>query len=748
MDSSVAQLGEVKSFQRLASNHLDDLRRSGLSEETIARWGCYSILERSEIRSLGFGHVEPPAMALPILPPDRIEPDATDVMLKPDSPRTDKRGHAAKYEARPNSRNRIHAPLAIRDKLSDVSVPLIITEGQKKSEKGAQAGICVIALAGVWNWRDRIGESSFPISDFELFPLLSRRVLLCFDSDAVSNNHVRQAERDLAAFLRKHFGTRVAVKRLPPGLDGGKVGLDDFLLTHTAEEFWALPEHEPTFDSHAGVFSATDWPEPAPLGDELPSVQSFDLELLPSCFRPLIEDVSERMQAPPDFAAGAAIVTLAGCVNRRAAIHPKSADDSWRVVPNLWGAIVGQPGFMKSPILRAITQPLAQIEELWRAEYAEESGEYQIAKEQADLRLQAWREDYKRAMKKNTPAPVQPDNSLRPPAQRRLSLTDSTFEKMHEILSENPAGLLVVRDELTGWLAELDKQGREGERGFYLQGWNGDAGYTVDRIGRGSIYVPAVCISLLGNIQPSRLRWFLSQAFNGGPSDDGLFQRFQILVWPDPPREWHLIDRPPNGAALGAAEKIFSDLANLSVDDPVRMRFDPESQLLFYEWLSELENKIRSDSGLPAPFVAHLAKYRSLMPTLAGLFELADLANEGAVHSEALISLDHARQAAALCDYLESHARRVYACVMSPECRAARELARHIQSGDLGPAFGTRSVYLKGWSGLDTPERVRGALHLLEDAGWLRRAESPSQPAGGRPSEAWEINPKLVQHEK
>ena len=748
MDHSVAEVTEIKKpLLGLLPQHLEDLHRSGLSEETIARWGCYSIVERSEIQTLGFS-ITPPAMALPILPPDRNEPDATDVMLKPDLPRTDKRGRAAKYEARPNSRNRIHAPLAIRDKLSNPSEPLVITEGQKKSEKGAQDGICVIALPGVWNWRDRIGESSFPISDFEFFPLEARRVLLCFDSDAISNNHVRQAELDLAAFLRKRFGARVAVKRLPPGQGGGKVGLDDYLLIHTAEEFWALPEHEPAFDSHSSVSSPTDWPEPAPLGDELPPVQSFDLELLPSCFRALVEDVSERMQAPPDFAAGAAVVTLAGCVNRRAAIHPKAADNSWRVVPNLWGAIVGHPGFMKSPILRAITQPLAQIEELWRAQYAEESGEYQLAKEQAELRWQAWREDYKQAIKKGTPAPVQPDNSLRPPALRRISLTDSTFEKMHEILSENQAGLFVVRDELTGWLAELDKQGREGERGFYLQGWNGDAGYTVDRIGRGSIYVPAVCISLLGNIQPSRLRWFLSQAFNGGPSDDGLFQRFQILVWPDPPRDWRLIDRPPNSAALGATEKIFTDLANLSADDPVRMRFDPEAQLLFYEWLSELENKIRRDSGLPAPFVAHLAKYRSLMPSLAGLFELADLANEGAVHSEALISLGHAQQAAALCDYLESHARRVYACVISPECKAARELARHIQRGDLAQAFATRCVYLKGWTGLDTAERVRGALYLLEDAGWLRRTESPPLPSGGRPSELWEVSPRVVRREK
>jgi hypothetical protein len=79
-------------------------------------------------------------------------------------------------------------------------------------------------------------------------------------------------------------------------------------------------------------------------------------------------------------------------------------------------------------------------------------------------------------------------------------LTDATFEKLHEILAQNPAGVLVIRDELTGWLAELDRLGRKGERAFFLQAWNGDSGFTVDRIGRGSIYVPAVCVSLLGNI--------------------------------------------------------------------------------------------------------------------------------------------------------------------------------------------------------------------------------------------------------
>ena len=491
------------------------------------------------------------------------------------------------------------------------------------------------------------------------------------------------------------------------------------------------------------------WPDPSPLGDELPLVWGFSLEFLPSSFRPLVEDLSERMQTPLDFAGAAATVALAGCVNRRAVIHPKAIDDSWAVIPNLWGAIVAPPGFMKSPVLHSVTRPLAKIQDSWHADYEQQVTEYECTREEVDLKLQSWREQYKKADKAGKSAPRRPDVSTSQPVEKRLLLTDSTYEKLHEILSQNPAGVLVLRDELTGWLAGLDRQGHEGERAFYLQAWNGDEGFTVDRIGRGSIYLPAACVSLLGNIQPARLRSYLSDVTAGGPNDDGLFQRFQILVWPDPPRNWKNVDRRPSSPALLMAEKIFGTLAGLSAEDPIRMNFDPDAQQLFNKWHEELEQLVRSERGLSPSLVGHFSKYRKLMPTLAVLFELADRVSEAKeLKGHFLITLNHAKQAAAFCEYLASHARRVYSSVISPECRAARELARHIQAKDVAENFTPRSIYLKGWSGLDTPERVRGALSLLEDAAWVRRTESTSSPSGGRPSENWLINPKVVHHEK
>jgi len=310
------------------------------------------------------------------------------------------------------------------------------------------------------------------------------------------------------------------------------------------------------------------------------------------------------------------------------------------------------------------------------------------------------------------------------------------MEKLHEIMRDNPAGVLVIRDELSGWLATLDKPGREAERGFFLSAWNGDTGYTMDRIGRGSIHVEACCVSMLGGIQPARLRSYLSDAMHDGPLNDGLLQRFQVLVFPDTPKEWRYVDRPPRQETISRAEEVYRRLAHMDAAEPLRFHFDGNAQELFVAWLTDLEGRLRSADLHPA-LVSHLAKYRSLMPSLAVLFELAD-------GGTGIVSLQHAKQAAAFCDYLESHSRRVYSMIVSPERQGAAELGRRLSRGwkSKEGLFTVRDVYQNDWRGLSTPDPVRRALALLEDAGWVRMSDMDRQ-GKGRPSEIYLINPKV-----
>lgn len=362
------------------------------------------------------------------------------------------------------------------------------------------------------------------------------------------------------------------------------------------------------------------------------------------------------MQVPVDYPAVVMVLSLAGAVNRRATIQPKANDPSWIVVPNLWGGLIAPPGFMKSPVIQAATRPLNQIQADWRREHEANLTEHAHAVEEWELRKSAWRDLSKRELKKGNPALDRPPDAPIAPVLRRLIVNDATFEAIHQTMSENPAGILVIRDELTGWLSQLDRAGREGERAFCLQAWNGDTGHTIDRIGRGTIHVEACCMSMLGGIQPGRLRSYLAEALADGPSNDGLIQRFQILVWPDTGAEWKYVDRGPDAAAERRAAEIFRKLVGLDAWGPLCFRFYPEAQNLFVEWLTELETKIRGDELHPA-LVSHLSKFRKLMPALALLFELADRAVADTVGSSDLcVSLAHTAQAAEWCSYLESHA--------------------------------------------------------------------------------------------
>jgi len=85
----------------------------------------------------------------------------------------------------------------------------------------------------------------------------------------------------------------------------------------------------------------TEWSDPQPIKTELLSVEQLPFEILPEAFRPWIEDVSHRMQCPPDFVAMAAITLAGSLIGTGCGIRPKQHDD-WLVIPNLWGGVVGR----------------------------------------------------------------------------------------------------------------------------------------------------------------------------------------------------------------------------------------------------------------------------------------------------------------------------------------------------------------------------------------------------------------------
>ena len=320
------------------------------------------------------------------------------------------------------------------------------------------------------------------------------------------------------------------------------------------------------------------------------------------------------------------------------------------------------------------------------------------------------------------------------PVRRRFITNEPTVEKLGELLSENPNGVLVCRDELTGWLQLMEREGRDGERAFYLEAWNGTGRFTYDRIGRGTVDIEAACVSVLGGIQPGPLLSYLESRSWNGAGDDGLLQRFQLAVWPDASSKWANVDRRPDLAARDRASEVFQRLANLVKDrgDTIALRFDHQAQEAFDAWRNKLEHRIRSNEMHPA-FEAHLAKYRSLLPSLALICELVEGGSDR-------IGIHNFYRAEAWCDYLESHAERIYDALIKADLTAARTLGNRIARGDLPSPFRLRDVYRRCWAGLTSKEAAQAAIEILCDLSWLR---SEDVKTGGRPSPLYHINPAV-----
>jgi putative DNA primase/helicase len=406
---------------------------------------------------------------------------------------------------------------------------------------------------------------------------------------------------------------------------------------------------------------------------------------------------------------------------------------------------------MKSPALGEVLKPLHRLEaaerEQWEA--AHEAWEFDrrvaelAAKSNEREAIKAAHKDLARARALLQPLDIPPE-----PKSRRYVVNDATVEKLGELLTVNHWGLLVYRDELHGLLCAMDRPGQEGARGFYLTGYDGNQGYAVDRIGRGESYVPRVCLSMLGGIQPGKVQSYVREAVAGGAGDDGLLQRFGLTVWPDIEREFTYVDRWPDNPARQQACAVFERLHQLqpATDaEPHEWRFSPQAQSLYEQWVTPFESELRRDALHPS-LVSHLAKYRKLIPALALIFALVDTPD-----SDNVIQERELIRAFAWGEYLRTHAERLYAAATIPETAGGQTLLAKLDAGKLTDgngvlldSFTPRIVALKGWAGLATPDAVRKAADLLTDYGWLQREAVPTSSRGGRPSECYLIHPKLL----
>lgn len=490
---------------------------------------------------------------------------------------------------------------------------------------------------------------------------------------------------------------------------------------------------------------------PQDIESSLPPAPAFNSKLLPQPIAEWVLDEADRMNCAPDYIAASLIVSLGSALGARCAMKPKRYDD-WIVTPNLYGGIVGEPSSKKSPAASAATRFLNLLEAKEAQTHKDNMTTYEAEMAAYDAQQQAIKANMKKAAtgKKSADsmtAAIHDLKSLEPPeepVQRRFIVNDSTVAKLGDLLVNNPQGLLVFRDELVGLLSSWDKEGSEGDRAFYLEGWNGTGSFTIDRVQRGSLFIQNLCLSILGGIQPELLERYLSEMSNS-LDNDGRFQRFQMLVYPEAVG-WKWTDRYPIKEAREYVRGVFEHLAYADftqigaypATDYIKMPhfiFSEEALSLFIQWSEELNTVLIPQEDNPL-MRQHYGKFEKLFCALALILHLSN-GDTGDISRGAAI------RAAAWCEYLAGHAKRVYGLIETSRVKTAKALGRKIKEGKMHDHFTARDVQRKQWSGLATILQVESALDILESFEWLKGYTADIGTNGGRPTTKYVINPIL-----
>jgi hypothetical protein len=446
---------------------------------------------------------------------------------------------------------------------------VFIVEGERDVDRLWSIGVPATCNAGgAGKWKPEHSEH-FERADVVIIP----------DGDPPGWDHA-----EAVAFALRTIAKRVRVLDLatawpamPP-----KGDISDWLDSGgSAEALYALVEALPTWSPRAGGNGAS--VAAAPLFDpwERYVVPEFPFHVLPGHLQDYVASQSTMIGCDPSAMAMCSLTAISGALDHRFAVKMMRGGDWWEH-PRLWTLLVGDPSTKKTPCINAATRPLELHEADLRRDYEARLRDYERAKQAKDNTVE----------------------KADPPA--RYVVFDTTTEKLGEIISRSEHGLLVKRDELSGWIGSMERyggaHGGSSDRGFWLKAYDGGP-YGVGRIGRGEIHIPNLSSSLLGGIQPARI------AELHGLTSDGLLQRFM----PTMVRRATVPRDTENGADLAKYNALIAALIRAPHR---RMHLSNDALASMEEPRTHLFKLEQASAGLSDGFQGFVGK----LPGVAGRF--------------------------------------------------------------------------------------------------------------------------------
>ncbi|CEF48211.1 unnamed protein product [uncultured bacterium] len=472
----------------------------------------------------------------------------------------------------------------------------------------------------------------------------------------------------------------------------------------------------------------------------------FPVEALPAPLRPFVRAVAAAIPCDP---AAVALPVLVACGAAVGAARVLSIKNAWTEPPVVWGGLVARSGSVKSPPVEHAIGPLVTIDlELRRA-----SNDAHRAFREAEQRTKEAERERKAADKRrgkggdnaqggepSDPGTTAADDPGEPPPRLRCVAQDITVESLAVILSENPKGVLVYRDELASWFGSLTRYSKADTTADWLHLFHART-LTVDRKtgDRLTIAVPNAAASLVGTIQPRVLARAFTREFRASGGAARL-----LLVMPPPRQKVWTDDDVPAGVAADY-ERLIRRLRELEPHQdadrttPVPVRFTDAARrrwgAFVNEWGRVTFEAGEEDDDLAAAF----SKIEAYAGRLALVHHLVSLAGAGPVSGTEPVGLESLESGIALARWFASEAERVYAALVEDDTTARlRLLAERVRG--LGGRVTVRDLQHSNSRKYRTAASAEAALAELVTAGW-GCWEEIRQPGGGHPRREFVLRP-------
>lgn len=296
----------------------------------------------------------------------------------------------------------------------------------------------------------------------------------------------------------------------------------------------------------------------------------------------------------------------------------------WTEGLNCWTAVLGDPGFKKSPNLKKITNPLttlqAEAQKIYEADLKEYAAQYRL-----------WQKE-----SKDNPELEEPKK----PVQREWFTIDSTMESLAPMLRDAPHhGVVAVYDELAGWFGSMDAyRSNSGDRANWLSLMGGGALKVNRKDTSKNIFVEHTAVSITGATHPDTLDRMMRESKD---QNDGLWDRFRFGFG-------QFVSIRDRGQAFDSNPHFLQLYRNLDALPERLYQLTPDAEKLFFEFECWIENQ-RSQVSKRMYSALSKMQWKLAVETLA--IHLEDAAIEGNTNPDAQVSRSTVERALVAINY-------------------------------------------------------------------------------------------------